>query len=222
VTSTSDVGGDDIQYRVNLGYHPWFSHLISLERIPQTDTAKEMHYRSLFLRADQPKAAHIEALDRLVPSLPHPFALEDLVADVRANIAHFIELHKQDAKRSRPMLGEVGVDRSFRIPSSPHRAADPLVDDGGSGQRLTPLQVPIAHQISILEAQLAIAVELNVNVSMHSVGAPAHTRQVFDKARESYGVAWTRISIDLHSCGLSVDAWRDIEVGLIIALNGTT
>jgi Tat protein secretion system quality control protein TatD with DNase activity len=38
--------------------------------------------------------------------------------------------------------------------------------------RLTPFKVSMAHQKAIVEAQLEVAIDLGVSVSLHSVAAP--------------------------------------------------
>jgi Tat protein secretion system quality control protein TatD with DNase activity len=120
------------------------------------------------------------------------------------------------------MLGEVGFDRAARIPFAGANASD-----GGSGQTLSPFSTPFAHQLAILEAQLALAVELRRNVSLHSVKASGQTRALFDRMAATHGAAWFAISVDVHSCTLSPEVWRDIEkhhpnvyLSLSTAING--
>jgi hypothetical protein len=77
---------------------------------------------------------------------------------------------------------------------------------------LSPFSTPFAHQLAILEAQLALAVELRRNVSLHSVKASAQTRSLFDRMATTHGAAWFAISVDVHSCTLSTEVWSGIEV----------
>jgi Tat protein secretion system quality control protein TatD with DNase activity len=106
------------------------------------------------------------------------------------------------------MLGEVGIDRAARIPFA---RAD--MSEGDNGHRaLSPFSTPFAHQLTILEAQLALAVELRRNVSLHSVKSSAQTCALFDNMATKHGAAWFAISVDVHSCTLSSEIWRDIEV----------
>ncbi|KAH9971899.1 hypothetical protein BJV77DRAFT_1057218 [Russula vinacea] len=185
------------------GHHPWWAHRISLSA-PAPDHAA--HYRALFLSPSsspsspsQPPSADLEtAFARLLPTLPPPITLADVLADVRAHLTEF----------PTAMLGEVGFDRAARIPFA---GAD--ASDGGGDQtfKLTPFSTPFAHQLAILEAQLALAVELRRNVSLHSVKASAQTRALFDRMAATHGAAWFAISVDVHSCTLSPEVWRDIE-----------
>jgi Tat protein secretion system quality control protein TatD with DNase activity len=112
------------------------------------------------------------------------------------------------------MLGEVGIDRSARIPFPTNGGdGDDNVPDGRTnGPKLSPFSTPFTHQLAILEAQLTLAVELRRNVSLHSVKASAQTRELFDRMAAAHGAAWFAISVDVHSCTLSPEVWRVIEV----------
>lgn len=102
------------------------------------------------------------------------------------------------------MVGEVGLDRAFRVP----------VDYYASPRVLTSFSIPLEHQLTLLEAQLELAVELGRNVSIHSVKAQQATTDLLAKMKKKHGAEiWNRISVDMHSCGLSPQTWRDLEVG---------
>jgi Tat protein secretion system quality control protein TatD with DNase activity len=77
---------------------------------------------------------------------------------------------------------------------------------------LSPFHVPLDHQLAILEAQLSMAVELKRNVSLHSVKAHQATVNILHSMKAKYGERWLRISLDLHSCGLSAQMWSNVEV----------
>ncbi|KAI0964243.1 hypothetical protein AcW1_001106 [Taiwanofungus camphoratus] len=178
------------------GYHPWFAHWIALAPAP----SKEAHYRALLLGAS-PTPEHAAAFERLLAHLPEPLPLPSLLADLHANLAAF----------PHAMLGEVGLDRACRIPYAP--PADPPYADAGAGARreLSSFATPLAHQLAVLEAQLAIAVALRRSVSMHSVKAQQATAGLLDRMRARHGRGWARIGVDMHSCGLSAQTWADIE-----------
>jgi Tat protein secretion system quality control protein TatD with DNase activity len=199
---------------LDLGYHPWFSHLISLQRVPDTPEDKDMHYRTLFLpegSKNSKNETHVQAFNRVLPGLPSPFALEDLISVIRDYLAEFVSTHKADPVGHRkPMLGEVGLDRSFRVPFSAYQESETPAED--DGPRLTPFFVPIEHQLAILEAQVDLAVEFGINVSLHSVQAQAHTVSFFKHMLEKHGPRFDAISVDMHSCGVSTATWKDIEV----------
>ena len=177
------------------GYHPWFVHWISVD----IDISKENHYRTLFLDSSAPQKT-IEASNKLLPFLPEPMALSTILAELRENLSAFPEA----------MLGEVGLDRICRIPYSvpappPYTLHDEL-------RELSPLTVPLSHQLAVLEAQLQLAVELRRNVSLHSVRSQEATIKLFDKMKDRYQQRWLDISIDLHSCGVSVPTLKSIQV----------
>lgn len=117
--------------------------------------------------------------------------LEDVISEVRNNLLSF----------PNAMLGEVGLDRAARIPYE--YKAPP--------RELTPFHIPIDHQIHILEAQLALAVELKRSVSLHSVKCQQATTDLLDRMSKKHGDRWLAISVDMHSCGLSPQMWKDIE-----------
>ena len=100
------------------------------------------------------------------------------------------------------MLGEVGLDRVFRIP----------LDYFASPRHLTTFTIPLAHQVAILEAQIEVAVELGRNISMHSVKSQQATLELLGKMKRKFGEKWNRISVDIHSCGFNPQTWRDMEV----------
>jgi Tat protein secretion system quality control protein TatD with DNase activity len=186
------------------GYHPWWAHRISLCS-PMPDHAT--HYRALFLPsssspAPAPNTELETSFARLLPTLPQPIPLADVLADVRARLVEF----------PTAMLGEVGIDRAARIPFPSAGADFSEGGDNGGHRTLSPFSTPFAHQLTILEAQLALAVELRRNVSLHSVKSSGQTRALFDNMAAKHGAAWFAISVDVHSCTLSPEVWRDIEV----------
>ena len=187
------------------GYHPWWTHRISLSAPAGSTPDSATHYRALFLPVSSPPpSAKLEAaFARLLPALPPPISLADVLADLRAHLTDFPSA----------MLGEVGIDRVARVPFAGPGAPDDT-NDGTNGRGLSPFSTPLAHQFAVLEAQLALAVELRRNVSMHSVKAPAQTLSLFDRMAATHGAAWFAISIDMHSCKFSPEAWREIGVRL--------
>lgn len=115
-----------------------------------------------------------------------------MLDEVRANLASF----------PNAMLGEVGVDRVFRIP----------IDYFASPRILTPFHIPLSHQLAVLQAQMEVAVELGRNISIHSVKAQQATIDLLGAMKKKYGIRWNKLSVDMHSCGFSAQSWRDVEV----------
>lgn len=168
------------------GYHPWFSHQIATQPV----ISKRDHYRSIFLKSPI-KPDHEDLFNELLESLPDPILLTDVLAELKQNLTDF----------PNAMLGEVGIDRSFRIP----------IDFDVSPRKLTPFTVPLEHQVSIVEAQLQVAVDLGRNISFHSVKAQKATLDLIDRMVEKHGDRWYRISADMHSCGFSPQTWTDVQ-----------
>jgi Tat protein secretion system quality control protein TatD with DNase activity len=138
-----------------LGYHPWFTHWISL--VPFE--SKEEHYRRVFKDADE----YPEAFQKLLVHQPEPITLQKVLEEVRQNLVAL----------PRAMVGEVGIDRAYRVPYDP-----------SSPKEFTPFAVPFEHQLAILEAHLDLAAELGRNVSMHSVWSPQDTVELLDRMAE--------------------------------------
>ncbi|PWO00479.1 Metallo-dependent hydrolase [Tilletiopsis washingtonensis] len=171
--------------RPAFGYHPWFVHTISLEH---PAPSAEQHYRSLFGGASATEA-QLADLEELLPHLPAPVSLQDTLATLRGNL----EAHPS------ALLGEVGIDRAFQLPVSPAGyTLDPAVRGpalakkqaeethslGRRSRALTLLKTPLEHQLSVLTAQVELAVKLRRSVSMHSVKAPGATLQWLDEMKK--------------------------------------
>lgn len=134
-----------------------------------------------------------EAFRKLLPALSDPISLHESIEIQREFLVEF----------PRAMVGEVGLDRSARIPYS---------QEGENQKRLSPFKTPIDHQVAVLEAQLDVAVELRRNISFHSVDAQGITVDILKRMKQKHGDGWLNINVDMHSCGLSVDTWKSIEV----------
>ncbi|KAJ3573544.1 hypothetical protein NP233_g2364 [Leucocoprinus birnbaumii] len=186
------------------GYHPWFSHSIALD----PSLSKEDHYKKLFLDAQKTVTPdHERSFTTILPTLSQPRPLNDILDEMRHNLNTL-----PDA-----MVGEVGMDRSFHVPFDFHERP----------RKRTPFNVPVDHQVAVLEAQLDLAIELGRNVSIHSVHLQQATAELLDRLAKKHGDKFYRISIDLHSCGLSPETWRSIEkkhpniyISLSTAING--
>lgn len=143
---------------------------------------------------DDEKSKYEEDFEKLLSNLPEPIRLEDFLTSTRR---YFVEFPTA-------MLGEVGLDRASRIPLS----------YSAERRHLTRFSVPLEHQVAVLEAQIDLAVEYKRNISMHSVKAQNATVEFLRRMKAKHGMSWLRISVDLHSCGLSPESWRDIEVSI--------
>jgi Tat protein secretion system quality control protein TatD with DNase activity len=155
------------------GWHPWFSHQIVDDRATKERPNAVTHYKNVltpnvddqtFLQALPETKSLVEFLTETEGWLKsHPFAL----------------------------VGEVGVDRSFRLPKEwlPNQVAsrDPSRTPGSrEGRTLSPYKVQLAHQKVILEAQLQLAGKLRRPVSIHSVQAHGAVFEVLHELWKGY------------------------------------
>ncbi|KAL8296938.1 hypothetical protein RB597_006174 [Gaeumannomyces tritici] len=165
------------------GYHPWSSHLIYDDTNPATPPTFDPAAAAATggrQALDAQLARHYGAVLRPSPAadddaaftsrMPAPEPLSAVVAATRARLARF----------PRALLGEVGLDKAFRLPQprdpGPDGEVDPPADDerdlapgGRYGRRLSRYRVSMPHQERVLAAQLAVAAELGRPVSVHGV-----------------------------------------------------
>jgi Tat protein secretion system quality control protein TatD with DNase activity len=157
------------------GWHPWFSHQLYDEsqyegRLSLSQSEKAHHYRRIL--APAPKD------ETWLQTLPDPSPLGRFLQETET----FLE------KYPVALIGEVGLDRSFRIPEpwGPAEAEtrDASVTAGGrESRKLSPFRVSIDHQKEILLAQLRLAGKLQRAASVHGVQAHGH---VYDTLAESW------------------------------------
>ncbi|KAG0094468.1 hypothetical protein BGZ93_007188 [Podila epicladia] len=121
------------------------------------------HYQQVL---QVPASAPTTYLPALAARLPEPRALEPAMQELRRKL----EEHPT------AVLGEIGLDRTARVPE-PSIPADSPEDDpsAAGGQKKTTLALTsIQHQLNLVREQLKIAASLDRAVSFHCVQAYGH------------------------------------------------
>ncbi|BGP54380.1 Cut9-interacting protein scn1 [Rhodotorula sphaerocarpa] len=175
------------------GLHPWFCHAISFEP-PDRLPTKEAHYTSIFPSSPDSSDPH-PSLALLLPTLPDPVSIDIFVSELSFRLERF----------PTSQVGEIGLDKAFRIPNPPHIAADK------SNPRHSDLATPIAHQIRIVDAQVDVAIRYGRNISLHSVRTPQETVDMLKRFKEEKGEGWTKLHVCLHSFGGSPESAKQIQ-----------
>lgn len=141
------------------GWHPWFSHQIFDDTPAEVSEppTKAAHYKNVLVPCP-------EDMD-LLNSLPEPRSLSSLLRKIRNHLEQY----------ENALVGEIGLDRAFRIPGLQmldDYERDPALTSGSrAGKRLSPFRVDMAHQQKVLVAQLNLAGMMQRAVSVHGVAA---------------------------------------------------
>ncbi|KAI9865772.1 MAG: hypothetical protein M1824_000032 [Vezdaea acicularis] len=205
------------------GWHPWFSHQlyddISAAASPDPTSASfaATHYHAAI--TPPPSASFLSAL-------PAPSSLSAYIAQTRSYLT----------RHPLALVGEIGLDRSFRLPEpstaesadAPEQQDSTLTPGGREGRRLSPHRVSLAHQQKVLTAQLKLAGELGRAVSVH--GVQAHG-VLFETLRATWK-GWEREVVsrrtrkrrgsvaEAHGTTGTPDPWDDEEGSQISAAEG--
>lgn len=163
------------------GWHPWFSHQMYInDENSQDDGNSREQEQDVALKGDA-KVKHYQHV--LQPSRSDPLTDEDrqifLSLPDPTSFATFLQqTRKHLQKYPYALIGEIGLDRSFRIPEAwnahlalwSKRNAN-LTPGGREGRRLIPFRCSPQHQKKIFKLQLQLAAEMGRAVSVHGVQA---------------------------------------------------
>ncbi|KAI2618817.1 hydrolase [Hypoxylon sp. NC1633] len=147
------------------GWHPWFSYqfyddLSSSPTYDGTTSGKISHYDKVL--APPPSSKDVSFSE----GLPDPRSLSEFLDETKSRL----ENHPL------ALIGEVGLDKAFRLPQSwttsyEGQRDEGLTPGGREGRLLSPYRVRIVHQTVVLQAQLRLAGEMGRAVSVHGVQA---------------------------------------------------
>ncbi|KAK2592240.1 Cut9-interacting protein scn1 [Conoideocrella luteorostrata] len=157
----------------SFGWHPWFSYQMYDDVVPEPTykappgsesstafllDAKKAHYQVVLAPSPQD--------DQFIASLPTPIPLSSFISSTRSKLSSY----------PYALVGEIGLDRAFRLPENWDSALaaardDGLTPGGREGRRLSPHRVQMQHQQAVLRAQLRLAGEVGRPVSLHGVDA---------------------------------------------------
>ena len=147
------------------GWHPWFSYQLYDDRSQEFDGASSPrhHYRNVLTP---------EPDEQFLDNLPPPRSLSEFLVQTETSLL----------RHPFALVGEVGLDRAFRLPvggfvsppPGPSKGADgnqKYTPGSREGRALSPYRVSMEHQKAILKAQFQLAGKLHRPVSVHSVQA---------------------------------------------------
>ena len=166
------------------GWHPWFSYQLIVDLdidskdglLPQLQSSPSPvnnkidhnhghdHYKIVL--TPSPTTTDTNNPKSFLSSLPPPRPLSQFLSETKARLLSF----------PYSLVGEVGLDRAFRLPN-PWSDAElesrdvQLTPGSREGRSLSPYKVQLSHQKAVLKAQLRLAGELRRPVSVHSVQA---------------------------------------------------
>ena len=172
-----------------------------------TGDAKLSHYQRIL----QPSRSDpLSDEDRQIfLSLPDPTSFATFLQQTRSHLEQY----------PYALIGEIGLDRSFRIPEAWNAHLDlwskrnnNLTPGGREGRRLTPFRCSPQHQKKIFKLQLQLAAEMGRAVSVHGVQAHGlvfetlselwrgHEKEVLSKReRKKRGQDHASVEADMNS-----------------------
>lgn len=140
------------------GVHPWYSHLFtSLD--PNGFEDEQEWKRAHYLQVLSPCPSEL-----LMEAMPVPIRMDTHLDTVRS-------LMKKYSEKSKRLVGggEIGLDKLFRIPSNGYFGNQNITND--SETKLSGCRVKLDHQVDLFKAQLQLADELELPISVHCVKA---------------------------------------------------
>lgn len=168
------------------GIHPWYSHLFAAGAlVGKVDKAS--HYVGVL---------YPEPTAELLSVLPEPLSLAEHLDKIRSILRRCRQeyLEAGDGVGVGVGVGEIGLDKPFRIPTNGYYGNSTSSDFKVS---LSPCRVKMDHQVEIFKAQLEIAKEFDLPVSIHCVKGHGILYDICGSFQD--------IKIILHSYSGSID-----------------
>lgn len=167
----------------SFGLHPWYTHLYKLD----DSMDKSNHYKSVF---------KVENLDQtFLNILPEPMSFNEHFREIKSLI------QKRLDRGEKVCLGEVGLDKLFRIPTTGYFGYA-----GGEEVRLTKYRTSMDHQTFIFIEQVRLAAKLRLPLSVHNVKAGGVLFEILKK--ELGGIPDLKLNVCLHSYTGSLDTLK--------------
>lgn len=146
------------------GWHPWFTHQMYDDRSKGGTIHAVDHYKSVL----SPEPDDEEFLN----SLPTPRPLSKFLEETETKLRQY----------PLALIGEVGIDRPFRVPKGAFSPAGDISNKTDNskeeytpgsreGRPLTPYRVSLEHQKLLLRSQLELGAKYRRACSVHSVQA---------------------------------------------------
>ncbi|KAK4058268.1 Cut9-interacting protein scn1 [Microbotryomycetes sp. JL221] len=192
------------------GIHPWFVHSIAITSDDEPTPTKVQHYTRLFSSSSSSSSSsepHPQLTTQMLNSLPDIVRQQDWLT----------QLEQRLKQNSLAMVGEIGLDKSFKIPNPrppcPVVSKESLVDDPSSLKPLpkhSNLQTSIQHQLEVLKSQINLAIRLKRNVSLHCVRSTKEMVDLFNYFSD-HVEGFKSINLCLHSLGASPETVQQIQ-----------
>jgi Tat protein secretion system quality control protein TatD with DNase activity len=196
VTNDLDIINNE-NIMLNVGIHPWFSHLYTFEeRLINEDLEqfKKRHYENVLEKYSK-NSKYDHPIDDILIYLPIPI-------NINEKIKEFKNLLMNSKFKSRLNIGEIGIDKLARVPRSGYLGNQKCVGIGG----LSNYKVKVEHQAKIfdLHVQLAICCQndnIPKKISIHCVNAHGYVFQSIKdlKVENNNDNNNVKINIVMHS-----------------------
>lgn len=156
------------QVLLNVGIHPWFSHLYTFDHQMEHETDDEYkirHYGKVLEVYSKNKHQDGD-FEKLLVYLPKPFPIVDIIEQFKGILKNC------KGFENRVNIGEIGIDKLARIPESGYLGNPSYPSLVSCG--LSNFKVSMKHQVNIFKIQLYMSIdggwEVPKRISIHCVG----------------------------------------------------